>query len=58
MSNPIASDLSYAVWLKQQQEKTKKDTPKVRADAEQPARFDVAAVIDKRGYYRRYEVRQ
>lgn len=55
-TNPIASELSYLVWLKQQQENGKRDVPVVKADAEKPARFDVAAVTDKRGYRRDFKV--
>lgn len=41
---PIASELSYLVMLKRQAEQAKKDAPKVKADAEKPAKFDAYPV--------------
>ncbi len=52
-TNNIATELSYAVLLKRQQDQIRNDVPVVKADAQRPARFDVDAVTDKRGYYRR-----
>lgn len=37
--NAIASELSYYVMLKRQQEQNGKDVPKVQAPAEKPSQF-------------------
>lgn len=39
-TNAIASELSYAVLLKRQAEQVKKDTQRVTAPTEKPAKFD------------------
>ncbi len=45
----FASELSYRVMLRRQQEQNGPDVPKVKAPAEKPARFDAYPVVTNVG---------